>query len=467
MRGLGERATWLAGVVVALVGVAVGCAVAWIPAVVVWMSSPTSGLAFLQTLRIAGLLWLVGEGSPVTMADATYSLTPWGLAVLPIAALVIASRLAARRMTGLPARLWLVLATAATYGIAMGVVGWFVSGDDASVPFVISGIMGVVIALVACGAGVFVDQWARLPIVVSRGLRASVVALCALVVMGALAVAASLVVHIDDAITIARALDVGVLGGIGVLVVSLAYVPVLIVWGLAYVLGAGVVLGPLVTASPFTPVMAPAPLPPLPILAAIPQQASPILACLPVLGVAAAVLAGLSLGRRMRESSWLQRLAAALVCSVCVGLVLGVVGMLASGSLGSVRFAHLGPPAATLAGIGLVLTFIGAAPVAIFAVPRRRRPEIVPVPDRAPDRTSVVIVQPERPWNDTDMAVDDADATVGMAPLVMDDEPTVGLAPIVDDDDATVAHEPVMWPDHDPDATTEIPAIDMAQSPHE
>jgi hypothetical protein len=124
-----------------------------------------------------------------------------------------------------------------------------------------------------------------------------------------------------------------------------------------------------------------------------------------------------------------------------------------------VRFTHLGPQAAVLAGIGFVVTFIGATPVSIFAVARRRKPLIVPVPTRVPDRASVVLVDPEPAWEE---AVD-PDATVGMAPIVMDDDATVGMAPIVIDDDATVGIDPII----DPDTTTEIPVIDVAQSSHD
>ncbi len=456
---MGGGGPWVAGVGVALVGAVVGYVVAFIPVLVVWMSSPTSGLTFLQTLRVSGLLWLVGEGTPIDIASATYSLTPWGMAVVPVSVLVLASRVMARRMPGVQPRLWLVLAISVTYGTAMGGVGYAVSSDDAAVPFLISGVMGVVIALIACSAGVFTDMWKLLPLVVQGGLRAAVVAVSTLIAAGALAAAASLVVHIDDAISISQALNAGSLGGIGVLVVSLAYVPVIIVWGIAYLLGAGVVLGPLVVASPFVPVMAPAPLPPLPLLAAIPQQSVPIMMSLPVLGVAGGVLAGWYLSRRMRESTWGQRCAAASICSGVVAVALGALGVLTSGSLGSVRFTHLGPQVAALAGIGLVVTFIGATPVAIFAVARRRKPMIVPVPAPVPDRASVVLVDPEHAWE----GAVDPDATVGMAPIVMDDDATVGLAPIVMDDVATVGMDPVI----DLDTTTEIPAIDVAQSSHD
>jgi hypothetical protein len=231
-------------------------------------------------------------------------------------------------------------------------------------------------------------------------------------------------------------------------------------------------------ASPLVPVMAPAPLPPLPLLAAIPQQAAPFMSGLPLVGVVAGLLAGWYLSRRMRELSWTHRLMAAVICSAVVAGVLGVLAVLASGSLGSVRFAHLGPPAATLTGIGLLVTLVGASPVAVFAVARRRKPAIVPVPDRV----SVVlvahapagqgVVDPDATVGMPPIAFDD-DPTMGMAPIAFDDDPTMGMAPIVVDDEPTMGMAPIMDMDMDMDMdldldmTAEIPAIDVAQSSHD
>jgi len=426
----------IGGTAVALAAAVVGYLVALMPPLVVWMSSPESGLTWWDTMRVSGLVWLVGQGSPIDMAGATYSLTPWGLAVVPIAVLAIGSRAVYRRTSSLSGRLWQLGATCLTYGLTMGVMGFLVSGDSASVSLGIAFVMGLVIALLTFACASFREVLAGLPVIVRRGMSAGVMAMCALVVAGALAVATSLVVHIDEAVAMMQGINVGLLGGVGVLVVGLAYVPVMLVWSIAYVLGAGVVLGPQVLSSPLVPALAPGQLPSLPMLAAIPQQVSPLIEGLPLLGVMAGVIAGWYLARRMSDQSWTSRLAAAGVGCAVVAVILAAVSTAASGSLGSVRLTHVGPHPLIVAGLGLVLALVGAVPMAIFGVARRRRPTVAIVPERAP----VVVVQPEPvvPMDvvpiETSAGVD-PDATVAMEPIRVESPESEG--------ETTIAMEPI------------------------
>ena len=83
----------------------------------------------------------------------------------------------------------------------------------------------------------------------------------------------------------------------------------MVAWAAAYLVGAGVVIGPAVVVSPFIPVTAPTALPPFPLLAALPQTASPLAWALPLAGILAGVLVGLSIARRARAESRLHRLA--------------------------------------------------------------------------------------------------------------------------------------------------------------
>ena len=52
----------------------------------------------------------------------------------------------------------------------------------------------------------------------------------------------------------------------GLLALGIAYTPVMAIWGASYAMGAGVVIGPAITVSPFIAVTAPATLPPFPLL---------------------------------------------------------------------------------------------------------------------------------------------------------------------------------------------------------
>ena len=87
--------------------------------------------------------------------------------------------------------------------------------------------------------------------------RAAAVGVAAIVGAGAIAAAASLLLHLDDAITMAQSLHPGLWGGLGLLLIGIAYLPVAVVWGASYLVGAGVVLGPGVMVSPFIAAVTP------------------------------------------------------------------------------------------------------------------------------------------------------------------------------------------------------------------
>jgi hypothetical protein len=203
-------------------------------------------------------------------------------------------------------------------------------------------------------------------------LRSGVAAALALIGIGAAAASVSLLVHVDDAITMTQSLHAGLWGGLGLLGLGLAYAPVLAVWGAAYVMGAGVIIGPAVTVSPFIAVTAPTQLPPFPLLAALPQTASPMAWALPLAGILAGVIAGLMIGRRARQEPRLVRLAMAAGSAAVAGVLLAIAAQLASGSLGDLRLAHVGPSALTVGVLAAVLVALGAAPSAVVPAPPER-----------------------------------------------------------------------------------------------
>jgi peptidoglycan/LPS O-acetylase OafA/YrhL len=138
-------------------------------------------------------------------------------------------------------------------------------------------------------------------------------------------------------------------------------------------MGAGVVIGPAVTVSPFVAVTAPAQLPPFPLLAALPQGATPLAWALPLTGVVAGVLAGLVIARQARREPRLVRLALAAGAAVVAGTLLALAAFLAAGSLGDLRLAYLGPIPVTVGILGAVLVVLGAAPSAAAAASTDRR----------------------------------------------------------------------------------------------
>jgi hypothetical protein len=350
---------------------------------IVWMATPSSGLTWLESLRVAGLLWVVAHGAPVVIAGVTYSLVPWGLAVIPLLLLGYAGGWAARRSGAVEPRqtLMLVLSGAASYAVLVGIVGVVVGRPGSSASLVPA--VGYALALAVLGLGWGAVRFARrdaganadavtLPMWLDVVLRSGIAAAVALLGVGAVAAATSLLLHVDDAVTMMQSLHTGLWGGLGLLLLGLAYAPVLAVWGTAYALGAGVVIAPAVTVSPFIAVTAPTQLPPFPLLAALPQTASPIAWALPLIGILAGILAGVMIGRRARQEPRLVRLVMALGAAAVAGVLLAAAAFLAAGSLGDLRLAHIGPSPLTLGVLAAVLVVLGAVPSAVMPAPPAR-----------------------------------------------------------------------------------------------
>ncbi len=253
-----------------------------------------------------------------------------------------------------------------------------VHGVDASVSpvhaLVAAGLIGVLAfgwgALRAAGFGAadLMPGWLAVMV------RGGVLGAMTLLGLGALAATASLLVHVDDAVTMAQSLHAGVGGGLGLLLAGIAYVPVLAVWASAYVVvGAGVVIGPAVVVSPFIPVTAPTP------TARLPAPGRPAAprpdrwpghcrwpACWPECSW---------------DWPWRARPAGSHDCSGSslavgaagiAGVVMMVVSYLATGSLGDLRLAHLGPSPFSVGCPYRPAVTLGAVPSAVVARPSDR-----------------------------------------------------------------------------------------------
>jgi hypothetical protein len=391
----------LTGALAGLWAAAIGLAVAAVPMLIVWMASTGTGLTWTEALRIAGLIWVVAHGTPVAIAGVEISLLPWGLTLIPLVLLSYAGSWAARRSSvgswGRTARL--VVAGALVYGATAGFVAQ--SSYDATSRVALLGavLQGLGVAVLGLswgslrGARLWPDP--RIPSTFVEPLRAGAVAVAAVLGIGALAAAASLMGHFDDAVTMTQSLGAGLGGGLALVVLGVAYVPVLVVWSSAYLLGAGVVVAPAVTLTPFIPVGAPAELPPLPVLAALPEQAPVFAWALPVVGVLAGVLAGIHIARTCRQEPRLVRLALAAGAAAVAGLLLAGASWLSSGALGDDRLAHLGPTPGTVGILAAVLVVIGAVPSAVLPG-QPGRPRLRVARSAKPARSATAATLPDR-----------------------------------------------------------------------
>lgn len=378
------RAPWVMGLAAALWAAAIGLLLAAGPMLILWLSDLESG--WVQPLRHAGLLWLVAQGAPVSIAGVTLTLLPWGLVIVPLALLSVGGAWAARRTSAATpsAVLLVVLPGAVLYTVLSAVIDVIVSEPVARVDLLQAVISGLVVALLGLGWGALRGSGLLasgvVPGVVTVTLRAGFLAVAFIVGMGAVAATVSLLVSIDDAVTMARALGAGLGGGVGLFMLGVAYVPVISVWGATYLLGAGVALGPTASVSPFVPAGAPAALPPFPLLAALPQQAPPFAWALPLVGVIAGLLAGALIGRRLRHEQRLVRLAVAAGAAAIAGAGMAALAWLSSGSLGTDALAGLGPDPSVVAVLTVLLVVIGAVPAALVPSPPARPALVVAEP---------------------------------------------------------------------------------------
>lgn len=334
-------AVWAAGVGLVAVGALVTLA---------WAVTGRGDDGLGTPVSAAGVLWLAGNHAAVTVGTATLTLLPLLMLGLAVTLLVLAGRWAVRitSTTSWADTALLVVGGAATYALLGMLVAQASSLAGAEVaPLTALASCGVV-ALLGLGAGALaggplgrtvVDRlptWAR-DALIAAGAAAGALA----VVVGIVAVVA-VVTRWSTVTSLTHQLAPGAGDAVGVLLLSLAYLPNLLVWVLSYVAGPGFAVGGGTGVDPFS--QTGGLLPVVPLLGAVPDQApaaGPLLLLLPV---AAGAVAALVL--RKRRSLPLREEAVALIAgagAVALGAV--VLASLAGGALGDGRLEHLGPPA--------------------------------------------------------------------------------------------------------------------------
>jgi hypothetical protein len=228
---------------------------------------------------------------------------------------------------------------------------------------------------VASGADLLADVVRLVPAAVRRMgvVAATAGSVCAMV--AGLATAAAIVTRWSTVVGLSGQLSPGPWESLGVLVTSLAYLPNLVVWALAYVSGPGFAVGGGAVVDPFS--VSGSLLPAMPVLGAVPADAAPLAPLLLLLPAVAGAVGVLVLRRRSSGLSLRDEVVAAVGGAALVGLGMLVLSALASGSLGSARLADLGPDApraaaalAALVAGGAVLAVLTAHLVGLARLPR-------------------------------------------------------------------------------------------------
>jgi hypothetical protein len=389
--------TALLAAIEAVVTVGVGLGIALVPLTLLWGFQYGLQVDWDVFWKAAGSVWLIGHGVDVTftlgsaaaeaagvsggVAPITVTLAALGFAVVTAWLGGRAGRRFAEtehRVTGL------LVGTAVTALLGLAVALSSTSAATAPVvwqavvaPALWFGIPAVAAAEVCRRRrGLAADPltegvtglFDRVPspwrAVAAFGLRAGTTATAAVVAAAALLVGFLLLGSFAEVITLYERTHAGLVGGVALTVGQLAFVPDLVAWATAWLVGPGFAIGTGSTVSPLGTTLGPIP-------------AVPVLGALPVGGhtfglvwVLVPVVAGFAVGGLMRPrlvralgsaDTALHRALGGVATGIVAGVLTGVVTALASGSLGPGRLTDVGPD-------GLVVGAFAALEVGVPAV---------------------------------------------------------------------------------------------------
>ncbi len=301
-------------------------------------------------LSASGVVWLTGHHAAVSTPAGAVTLLPLLPLALSFTVLVLAGRWAVRiaSVESVPDTVLLVVAATATYSCVAILVsqvsslaGAEVDGWSAFLSSALVAAIGFTTGVLAGGPyGPALVAW--LPQVVRDGFLAAGAAAGALAVVVGVAVVVALVSRWSTVVGLSHQLAPGAGDAAGLVLLTLAYLPNLLVWALSYVAGPGFGVGAGATVDPFASTGAL--LPGIPALGAVPSVApvaGPLLLLLPVLaGVVAAVVV-----RHRRHLGLRDEVLALLVASGVVAVATSVLALLSGGALGDGRLSGLGAPA--------------------------------------------------------------------------------------------------------------------------
>ncbi|WIA99843.1 DUF6350 family protein [Curtobacterium sp. MCBA15_012] len=389
--------TALLAAVEAIVTVGVGLGIALVPLTLLWGFEYGLQVDWDVFWKAAGSVWLVGHGVDVTFrlgADAAGAAGVEGAAGdvhVTLAALgfaVVTAWLGGRagrrfaetdhRTTGL---------LVGTVGVALLGTGVALSASSAAIhpvvwqSVVLPALWFAVPALVtsevcrrrrALPADPLtqrvLDLTDRIPGVwrttAAFALRAGTIVTAVVVAAAGVVVALLLLTSFADVIALYERSHAGVVGGIAMTVGQLAFLPDLVAWATAWLVGPGFAIGSGSSVSPVGTVLGP--IPGIPVFGALPASGHTF----GLLWVLVPVVAGFVVGGLLRprlvqalgdRDSAVQRALAGVATGVVAGVLTGVLTGIASGSVGPGRLAQAGPD-------GLLVGLFAALEVGVPAV---------------------------------------------------------------------------------------------------
>ncbi len=230
------------------------------------------------------------------------------------------------------------------------------------------------------------DGWADVPALIGRGTAA---ALAGVVAAGALLATVTIALRGGQVVALSQAANLDLMGVVVLGIAQLFWLPVLVVWAIAFMAGPGFAVGAGTAVSPAGTELGV--VPGIPLLGVLPESVSPWLFVLVLLPVGAGALAGWIMRSRMRSDG--EPTAVRLVLTVSVAALsaagAALLCVLASGSIGPGRLAQVGPdPGPVALAVGIEIA-VGAGILLLSPRAARDRAEgpadVEPVPADAGD----------------------------------------------------------------------------------
>ena len=368
--------------VLAPVGALAVAAAGWLlmagPAALGWLTSPESQLA--DALGLASRVLLLANGAVTTIGGQAVSIAPLGLTLALILLGVPVAGLAARAaidetddLRGLVLRVGGTYA--GTYIVFITLIAFFVPETSVIRAFLGSVLIGGISGFWGVTRAVGYDPCERWPVRAQSFPRGIGVAALTCVGTGAALLSVVLILGRERVAAIADGLGGDGTAGILLIVIQLAWLPNLVIWAMAWALGAGVTLGEGTlldmngTSLGF--------LPSIPVLGAVPDPGPvPELAWLWLLGgVLAGVLATLVVTLNRSSERFYETSMTGGTAGILTGMLLFVLAWFASGGLGTQRLAHVG---VRLGGLAItapcILGLVGLVTGLVVGLARREWP---------------------------------------------------------------------------------------------
>jgi hypothetical protein len=332
--------------VMALGGAAVTAAASWIlcagVAVLGWLGTAPDSVG--GALQSGTLFWLLSNGVGVRIGAVPVTLVPWGATAViafTISRFAAASaRQAHANHKANPGLISIVTVAAYQLPVLVGAVMW---GEPWQAPARWASVIAVLVMAAWSGGSRCLRATREAPGWTLTILRPVVAAQLVMLVAGAAVLVTGLWMHLKQVEVLYEALQPGVSGGIALLLLQLAFVPNAMMWSASYALGAGFSLGAGSVVAPAATQLGV--VPGIPLLGALPSPGPGDLAQLWWLAagaVAGAIASGVL--RAARPAARFDEAAlAGGVCGLLAGAVFAGFAWAASGDLGTVRLAHLGP----------------------------------------------------------------------------------------------------------------------------